>query len=56
MYKVGPFLLVKKEVRMVNQTQSILERFLHAVGFSVAFAVIAMAAGMFWAVENHILV
>ncbi len=36
--------------------QATLERFLHAMGFCVAFAVIAVAAGMFWAVEHHILV
>ena len=40
---------------MSSQT-AVLERFLHAVGFSAAFGTIALAAGMFWAVENHILV
>ncbi len=38
---------------MVSQSQAVTERFLHAVGFSVAFAIIAVAAGMFWAVETH---
>lgn len=41
---------------MISQTSTVLERFLHAVGFSAAFGLIALAAGMFWAVENHILV
>lgn len=50
------FLLSKQEENMISHPQAVQERLLHAVGFTVAFGIIAVAAGMFWAVEKHILV